>query len=783
MSGRDRQHHRHRMFEATGSAAAAMLLAVSSAGQNPLGGPDVLLPDAYETHRVLAKVNLARGSIRDAGPGDTCDCNGCDDDLFITANALVAQLGPGATLFQRHCKTGDEGPWWPTAVGPQHVDEDCPRFFHEGEDLVAGMDDRAASAGQRTFYYYRHMEEAYYGGTWSDDGDDRLDLGEWDPSTALEPAWIARRRFGSDSPPTYPGDGPDIGWPWVTTRGIWLCVNSPYRDVVRTRVEELAAAEGIGIHFDYKHNPPQGCFCAYCEAAWVERGWQDATGVAFTDLTSEHPLLMDFYSESVRLYFEHLTAAARVIDDRFIIGVKAAELAAIGRRGLRTANAAAADILMLEFGQGSSHKVFGNCGDPPHPLLYEPSWSVKWSVAWGLARDATYGRPPKVVIDVLSSLDDLPHPDAQEARALTGAALTFGCTAVLTYPGLGEPATPDIWTPSHQLGAALATAIGHTRPRRWVGVLFPESALVYRGWNRSNSPTNQPTVTIYREIFSPIFGAVELLDEKGAPWGLITEEQLLEYAADPDYLDAFAQLVVPVAQDEVAGQYPQLADTLSTFAGHVIHLDGRFPVAQGGSGDGDRWDGYADTSQPGREALQAALWNEMIEFNPDGPPVWVVKPQSADVSAQFLNRPGHDDTLVMLSQRWDWAVPSLIDCAATLPATVSGCRINLRSALAPIAYQIDLFSGAFTVLPVEFDPTLNAWYCIVPDFDQLAAVRLDAFDACPWDCADGDGVVGIGDFLAVIGQWGQIGAGCDLDADGVGIEDFLAILGNWGGCP
>ena len=54
---------------------------------------------------------------------------------------------------------------------------------------------------------------------------------------------------------------------------------------------------------------------------------------------------------------------------------------------------------------------------------------------------------------------------------------------------------------------------------------------------------------------------------------------------------------------------------------------------------------------------------------------------------------------------------------------------------------------------------------------------------CPWDCGDGDGTVGIQDFLAVLGQWGQLGASCDLDGNGVGIEEFLGVLGNWGSCP
>ncbi len=57
-------------------------------------------------------------------------------------------------------------------------------------------------------------------------------------------------------------------------------------------------------------------------------------------------------------------------------------------------------------------------------------------------------------------------------------------------------------------------------------------------------------------------------------------------------------------------------------------------------------------------------------------------------------------------------------------------------------------------------------------------------DPCPWD-TDGDGAVGINDFLLVIGSWGvNPGSPADFDGDGqVGINDFLEVIGHWGPCP
>ena len=158
-------------------------------------------------------------------------------------------------------------------------------------------------------------------------------------------------------------------------------------------------------------------------------------------------------------------------------------------------------------------------------------------------------------------------------------------------------------------------------------------------------------------------------------------------------------------------------------------------------------------------------------------------PDPTEVSAQFLSRPGDNDTLVMLTQRWDWAVPSLVDCSIDPPATAAGYRVNLRSKLAPLAYRIDLVSGVYTPLPVGFDSTLGVWYCDVGDFEQLAAILLDGADECPWDCADGNGVVDVTDLLALFSQWGVVGAPCDVDGNGVDIVDLLALMGNWGACP
>jgi subtilisin family serine protease len=64
-----------------------------------------------------------------------------------------------------------------------------------------------------------------------------------------------------------------------------------------------------------------------------------------------------------------------------------------------------------------------------------------------------------------------------------------------------------------------------------------------------------------------------------------------------------------------------------------------------------------------------------------------------------------------------------------------------------------------------------------------------ASDPCPGDI-DGDGSVGVTDFLAILAAWGTCPDPCppscpaDLDGDcEVGVTDFLALLAVWGDCP
>ncbi len=67
------------------------------------------------------------------------------------------------------------------------------------------------------------------------------------------------------------------------------------------------------------------------------------------------------------------------------------------------------------------------------------------------------------------------------------------------------------------------------------------------------------------------------------------------------------------------------------------------------------------------------------------------------------------------------------------------------------------------------------------DGDGTGDACDEELDSCPADL-DGDGMVGINDFLALLAGWG--GPDGDVDGDGItGINDFLDLLAAWGECP
>ena len=110
-----------------------------------------------------------------------------------------------------------------------------------------------------------------------------------------------------------------------------------------------------------------------------------------------------------------------------------------------------------------------------------------------------------------------------------------------------------------------------------------------------------------------------------------------------------------------------------------------------------------------------------------------------------------------------------------------------------LVYTFDVASGEQISTPFAVDDQPNFLTMLSPgdrvgvlcsgnDTDNIFLIS-NLFGVCA--DLDGDGNVGITDFLELLAAWGpNPGHPADLDGDGdVGITDFLSLLANWGPCP
>ncbi len=105
----------------------------------------------------------------------------------------------------------------------------------------------------------------------------------------------------------------------------------------------------------------------------------------------------------------------------------------------------------------------------------------------------------------------------------------------------------------------------------------------------------------------------------------------------------------------------------------------------------------------------------------------------------------------------------------------SPCIDAADNTMVPKGITVDLDGGPrFVDDPGTTDTGIGA-----PPIVDMGACE---FQPCPWDCDGNDGIVGIVDFLQLLGDWNMVDSPCDFDGAGVGITDFLMLLANWGPC-
>ncbi len=368
----------------------------------------------------------------------------------------------GAKIYTRHVKSGDESPMWPTLVGR-------PNLLAVNRNFAAEMITDAHQAGCRMIgYYWETSEKA---------------LGE------KHPEWLCR----------------DVeGKPIKGGRGHHLCLNTPYRDAVRTRLLELVDMGIDGFYFDYVHMP-RGCWCAACR-----RGFRETTGRELPATSSPAdpamPALTEFNNAVIEDAFREWRGAVHARNPDCVMVVSSSGYASLLYTHMSTRLFPLMDSNKTEYGHPyTSDRILDR-----YPDIEKPERDIRMAIGWSLCRDGAEGRPAHVWLPGMQ--------DADECRFAVAGILTHGCIANID---MNEEKIPDATlAPAFELCDRVSPAFAGTQPLRWACVHFSE-----RGRRQHNSGPQAPGM-IWAKSTARTIGAYRALFRDHLPVGLITDEQL-----------------------------------------------------------------------------------------------------------------------------------------------------------------------------------------------------------------------------------------------------------------
>jgi hypothetical protein len=422
----------------------------------------------------------------------------------------------GARAFARHVKSGDEDPWWPTAepLGPDGrplSDRDREIngvFIARGRSVAQEIIDEAHAEGQRIVTYYWHITE--------------------DSVANLHPEWVCRHP-----------DGTPIRH---DPRGIHLDITGPYREVVLTRLRELAALGVDCIEFDERHLPPDGCWGSALEDAWKAETGDDAAPHDETD--PRYLRFIEFKAQKIEETFTYWRDEVKAAHPDCVVIISTTTIPALTVREMTTRLVRIADSPKNEYrlalNRALTKRVFVDYPD------LAPEDHVRQALGWTILRDSAEGRPPRIWASGV--------PDAHHARAVVGSLLTFGCIANMDVDeqsllGVEEPAegkTPlGALRAAFALGAQASPHLAGTYPVRWAAVHFSEYIRNSRGTDYRAAWT---------EVLWPLVGSYQVLCEDGVPVGTVDDRQL-----EQGELDGYRLLVLPNADELTAAQQRAVA--------------------------------------------------------------------------------------------------------------------------------------------------------------------------------------------------------------------------------
>ncbi len=523
--------------DALASDASASDASASDASTSPDGGPATrTLPAWFEGNRVHAHTRLWLPLFTNWA---------YDDKVYTDKFATVAPIfdALGVSVYTRHIVSGSEDPWWPSAepmvngqsvlqgsgdrtilICDQGSGTETPVVLPANVNLAEQIIDDAHAHGLRIIIYYRHMEDGRVTSPHSCDN-----------PTPLHPEWACHNADGTLA---------EAG------RGVYSDLTTPYREVVLTRLLELAAMGADGFYFDETHMPRNGCWGTALQQSF-ENHLGIPSGSLSTNLTQdqlnnelekEYRAFLRYQASEVEETFRYWRNEVKAQYPDVVFVISTTFVPALISQRMTTTLAKISDAPKTEFSLATSDALNLNVFNSSPPLVaLEPNRAIRQALGWTLLRDSADGRSPHVW--ARSRFPTQPH--------------MFGfVTAVLAYGGIAnvdinesniveanDPCsftTRAVLAAAYALGEKLSPSLAGTHPVRWAAVHFSEIARNKRQGDR---------VKVWNEVLWPVTGAFGELVRAHVPVGVVNDDQLQR-----GQLDGYKLLVLPTPHDLDAQQ-------------------------------------------------------------------------------------------------------------------------------------------------------------------------------------------------------------------------------------
>jgi len=586
------------------------------------------LPEWFDGNRVQAHTRLGPKYFK-------------DPVFFSTAERFEKM---GVEVYTRHAKSGKEACWWPSKVG------EC---LPEAKDfnIAKKMIDNAHARGMRMIGYYWHMA---------------------DQAMAEEhPEWACRTEEGQ----TIPGK-----------RGLWMCLNTGFREFTKTRLLELVDMGVDGIYFDTVHMPAgfpntSTCYCKTCQQKFKEI-YAYRMPSKYSPFDVESKPLVDFYNRCIIEIFEEFKTAVHQRNPECVLVISTTWSASMYKPLMPSRFVAVADSAKTEW-----NKAYAWPKDKHIPKdVLKPAQDMRWAAGFTYLRGACSDRP----LHVWANFPWI----TEEVLSISSACMTYGLIANLDVK---EAEIPNMaFKPAFELGRKVSPHLARTKPMRWAAIHYNER-LRDRLW---------PDVEkIWKAVLWPAYGPFEALCRARLPVAYVTDWQL-----EAGQLDGYKILILPSANHLTAAQQKQVANFESA-GGIVIKVtpDTQFH-------DPEKHDDYV-----------TSFLKNLLQVAPK-PPI-IVTGGPKDLHAVAWEKTSARQTTVTLLNSFTWFImhnrkskkakdhPELI---SSPPPPAQNVMITLRSEGSP-----KKVFDAVTGNELKFQKAENGWQVKVPEFPFMAAVVFE----------------------------------------------------------